>query len=75
MAYDVADAYGDTANLPLEPFWVDTTAGTMTHEAQTGAWPTLTNNSLIESKFVWVEQLQCLLMVPTAASNVLIRKF
>lgn len=75
MPYDRLDAYGDTANLPLEPFWIDTSAGTITYEAQSGAFPALTSTSLVKNKFVYVAQLKALLLVQDASSSVLIRKF
>lgn len=75
MAYDLNNSYADGAALPLEPFWIDLAAGTITHEAQLGAAPSLSTYSLVKNKFVYVPQLSCLLMISSGTSNIILRKF
>lgn len=75
MSYDLNDTYADTAALPLETFWIDTTAGTITHEVQAGKWPVLNSNSLVKNKLFYVPQIKSLVMFPDASSNARIRRF
>lgn len=73
--YDLNDAYANTANLPLEAFWIDTAAGTITHEPQIGKWPALTTTSLVKNKLFYIPQIKCLCIAPDATSNIRLRRF
>ncbi len=75
MPYDLAGGLPDDAALPLVPFLVDPRTGTVEAEAQQGAFPALNARSLVMNKFFHSQRLGALVMVPTAGSNVLIRKF
>ena len=75
MSYDLNDAYLDTAALPLETFWIDTAAGTITHEPQAGKWPSLNSNSLVKNKLFYVPQIKALVLFADANGNALIRRF
>lgn len=73
--YDLNDTYANTANLPLEAFLIDSVAGTITHEVQTGKWPVLTTVSLVKNKLFYIPQIKALVMFKDATTNAIIRRF
>lgn len=75
MPYDLHDAFPDNANLPLQPFLLDPGSGTLTPQAQAGAFPALTAHSLVKNKFFYSERLRALVMVPDSGSNVRLRRY
>lgn len=74
MPYDANDTYAASAALPLEGFWIDPTAGTMTHEVQTGKFPALTAWALIKSKIFYVPQIKAIVMFHAGTANARIRR-
>lgn len=74
MPYDINDSLPAGA-LPLEPFWIDPVAGTMTHEAQIGKFPALNTYSMVKNKLFYVPQIKALVLFKDATSNALIRRF
>ena len=75
MPYDMNDLYAFDAHLPLEPFWINPDTGVMTHEPQTGKFPSLWSYHLLKNKMVYVPQLKALVIVPNAGTTMRIRRF
>lgn len=75
MPYRLNDAHPANANLPLVPFLIDPATGTVTPQAQTGAFPALSAGALLKNKFFYSGKLRALVMVVNAGSNVRLRRY